>query len=174
MEFNYRIFNQDGGEVAQCGNGARCFARFVHAKGLTENRQIMVSTLGGTLELALDDSGQVTVDMGAPKFEPAKIPLIADQQQTTYSVELESGGAEFFAVSMGNPHAVLQVDDVDAAPVDDLGPELQTHAVFPQQANIGFMQVISRDQLSVACVRTRRRRNPGLRQRRLCCPGSRH
>ncbi len=146
-DFSYRIFNADGGEVEQCGNGARCFARFVHEQGLSTKTQIPVMTQGGRIVLNIEDDHQVTVDMGIPEFEPVKIPFVSRQLQTLYNVELEQQTVELGAVSMGNPHAVLQVDDVDCAPVATLGPQLEVHPAFPQRANIGFMQVVSPQQI---------------------------
>ena len=147
-DFRYRIFNSDGSEVEQCGNGARCFARFVVDQGLTEKTEIPVLTAGGRIVLNLREDGQVTVDMGAPQLVPADIPLAIDEQQVRYTHTLaEHGEVEFSAVSMGNPHAVLLVDDVDTAEVDAIGSEFQKDDVFPQQVNVGFMQVIDRQQV---------------------------
>ena len=142
-DFRYRIFNADGGEVEQCGNGARCFARFVREQGLTNKDQIPVMTSGGRIVLNIEADNQVTVDMGIPEFDPSKIPFISSQLQTLYNVKLEQQTVELTAVSMGNPHGVLLVEDVDTAPVETLGPQLEVHPVFPERANIGFMQVIS-------------------------------
>jgi diaminopimelate epimerase len=143
-DFRYRIFNADGGEVAQCGNGARCFARFVRAMGLTDKSEIRVDTDAGRLILRLLDDGTVTVDMGVPRHAPAEIPLRAEAEAPSYPVEIDGAAYEFGAVSMGNPHAVLRVDDVDAAPVPSLGPRLESHPLFPARANIGFLQIIDR------------------------------
>ncbi len=142
-EFRYRIFNADGGEVEQCGNGARCFARFVVDKGLTKSREIPVETAGGLIVLALEDNGQVTVNMGVPRLEPSSLPFTADAAAPVYSIETSAGILDIGAVSMGNPHAVLQVDDIEQAPVELLGPELESHPRFPQRVNVGFMQVLS-------------------------------
>lgn len=142
MDFRYRIFNADGGEVEQCGNGARCFARFVRHKRLTNKDRIRVETLGGPLELIMMPRGQVQVDMGAPVFAPELIPFSANSPASAYTLEVAGETVEFGAVSMGNPHAVIRVDSVDSAPVESLGPALQQHSSFPQQANIGFMEVI--------------------------------
>ena len=147
-DFRYRIFNADGGEVEQCGNGARCFARFVVDQGLTDKTEIPVLTAGGRIVLNLRDDGQVTVDMGAPHLVPADIPLAIDKQQIRYTHTLaEQGDVEFSAISMGNPHAVLLVDDVDTAPVEAIGAAFQHDDVFPQQVNVGFMQIIDRQQV---------------------------
>ncbi len=144
-DFKYRIFNQDGGEVAQCGNGARCFAFFVRAKHLTEKRRIVVDTLAGQLVLQVDERDLITVNMGVPRHAPEQVPLLAAQEAKCYELALESGVVGFGALSMGNPHAVLRVADVDHAPVAELGPVLERHAWFPERANIGFMQVVAPD-----------------------------
>jgi diaminopimelate epimerase len=143
-DFRYRIFNSDGGEVAQCGNGARCFARFVRAQGLTDKDDIRVDTDAGRLVLHLTADGAVTVDMGVPRHTPADIPLRADREALRYAVEVEGEAFEFGAVSMGNPHAVLKVNCVDSAPVKALGRRLESHPLFPARANIGFMQIVDR------------------------------
>jgi len=142
VDFRYRIFNSDGGEVEQCGNGARCFVRFVHDKGLTQKNPITVSTNTGIIELTEQEDGQVTVNMGIPRFEPKDIPFIAEQRADRYEVALPSQTVEIGAVSMGNPHAVLLVDDVRQAPVIQLGPLLESHNRFPRRVNVGFMQII--------------------------------
>lgn len=141
-DFRYRIFNADGSEVAQCGNGARCFARFVRDQGLSEKDEIQVDTDAGRLVLRHSDADQITVNMGVPRHAPAEIPLEAEEERYRYPIELEGRTWSFGAVSMGNPHAVLLVDDVDFAPVDTLGPRLESHAVFPERVNVGFMQVM--------------------------------
>lgn len=138
--FHYRIFNADGGEVAQCGNGARCFARFVREKKLCLDDEIRVDTLAGRLILRHRPDKQVTVDMGIPRFHPRDVPLLVDKESPYYTVALDGAIQYFGAVSLGNPHAVLQVENVDTAPVDTVGPYLESHRLFPQRANIGFMQ----------------------------------
>ncbi|TAN48381.1 MAG: diaminopimelate epimerase [Methylococcaceae bacterium] len=138
--FHYRIFNADGGEVAQCGNGARCFARFVREKNLCLDDEIRVDTRAGRLILRHRPDNQVTVDMGLPRFQPSEIPLSAEQESLWYTVTVDGTLHRFGAVSLGNPHAVLPVENIDAAPVDTLGPCLESHRLFPQRANIGFMQ----------------------------------
>jgi diaminopimelate epimerase len=143
-DFKYRIFNADGGEVSQCGNGARCFARFVRDKGLSEKDEVRVDTDAGQLLLKFDPDGQITVNMGIPRHQPAEIPLQADQEAGIYQVIADGVAYTFGAVSMGNPHAVLQVPDVDAAPVGGAGRLLESHPVFPARANIGFMQIVDR------------------------------
>ncbi|MBP8262419.1 diaminopimelate epimerase [Pseudomonas fluvialis] len=146
VDFRYRIFNADGSEVEQCGNGARCFARFVVDKRLTVKKQIRVETKGGIIELNLRPDGQVTVDMGAPRLVPEQIPFQADAEALSYTVEVDGERHELAAVSMGNPHAVLRVDNVDSAPVHSLGPKLEHHPRFPKRVNVGFLQVINRQQ----------------------------
>lgn len=143
VDFRYRIFNADGGEVEQCGNGARCFVRFVIEKGLTKKNEIKVETASGLITLTLRVDNQVTVNMGAPIFEPAKIPFNADGRQKTYSLQLDKETIAISAVSMGNPHAVLLVDNVDTANVTELGPQIESHKKFPQRVNAGFMQIIN-------------------------------
>ncbi len=144
VDFRYRIFNSDGSEVEQCGNGARCFARFVIDKRLTVKKQIRVETKSGVIELNLRPDGQVTVDMGPPRLVPAQIPFQADSEALSYAVEVAGQTVELAAVSMGNPHAVLRVDDLDNAPVHSLGPQLEHHPRFPQRVNVGFLQVQDR------------------------------
>ena len=144
VDFRYRIFNADGSEVEQCGNGARCFARFVIDKRLTVKKQIRVETKGGIIELNLRPDGQVTVDMGPPRLVPTDIPFEADAEALSYPVEVDGQTVELAAISMGNPHAVLRVDDVDSAPVRELGSKLEHHPRFPQRVNVGFLQVLDR------------------------------
>jgi diaminopimelate epimerase len=143
VDFRYRIFNADGGEVPQCGNGARCFARFVHDKGLTDKREIHVETASGIIVPRLEADGQVTVDMGSPRFEPAEIPFVAEARALTYVLDIGQP-VEISALSMGNPHAVLETCDVDSAPVAEWGPLIERHARFPQRVNVGFMQRVHR------------------------------
>ncbi|QVL51396.1 MAG: diaminopimelate epimerase [Thiocapsa sp.] len=146
-EFYYRIFNADGSEVEQCGNGARCFARFVRDRGLTEHDEIPVGTAAGPIRLYLEDAGQVRVDMGAPEFEPERIPFLADRQALTYDLDVAGEALVIGAVSMGNPHAVILVEDLDTAPVVRLGPLIEAHPRFPQRVNVGFLQILARDHL---------------------------
>ncbi|WP_133715998.1 diaminopimelate epimerase [Methylocaldum gracile] len=143
-DFRYRIFNADGGEVAQCGNGARCFAQFVHDHGMCDKSEIVVDTEAGQLCLLLRDNGLVTVNMGVPRHAPAEIPLDIPDEAVLYEVMVGGNPRPFGAVSMGNPHAVLKVGDVDRAPVETVGPLLENHPIFPQRANIGFVQIINR------------------------------
>lgn len=143
-DFHYRIFNSDGGEVEQCGNGARCFVRYVHDHGLSGKRELRVGTRGGVIVPRLEDDGRVTVDMGVPEFEPARIPFDAAARAPLYDLEVGGTRVAIGALSMGNPHAVQVVADVERAPVATLGPLIETHPRFPNRANAGFMQVIDR------------------------------
>ena len=143
-EFRYRIYNADGGEVGQCGNGARCFARFVRDQGLTQNREIAVETAGGMIRLILQDDGQVTVDMGVPDFEPAALPFEAEASAESYEIVVNGDKYAIGAVSVGNPHAVIQVDSVADAPVLTLGAALEKHPRFAEGVNVGFMEIIDR------------------------------
>ncbi len=143
-DFRYRIFNADGGEVEQCGNGARCFVRFVHEKGLTAKRAIRVETQCGLIEPRLEDDGLVTVDMGVPRFEPSHVPFVAESDALVQPLHVGTEMVEITALSMGNPHAVQVVANVDAAPVAAQGPLIENHPRFPQRVNAGFMQVVDR------------------------------
>jgi diaminopimelate epimerase len=149
VDFRYRIFNADGGEVEQCGNGARCFVRFVVEKGLTHKRDIKVETASGVITLMLQDDGQVTVNMGAPRFTPAQIPFEAKTQSTVYELPLKDETVTISAVSMGNPHAVMLVDNVHTAEVASLGPQIESHPQFPQRVNAGFMQVLNAHEINL-------------------------
>ena len=142
VDFRYRIFNSDGGEVEQCGNGARCFARFVRQEGLTTKQEIPVSTNTGKIILNVLDTDDVRVNMGEPRLQPDEVPFVAEQQSTSYILNIESGELEAGVVSIGNPHAVLVVDNVDTTPVNDIGSEIEIHPRFPNRVNVGFMQVI--------------------------------
>ena len=146
-DFRYRIFNADGSEVEQCGNGARCFVRFVHDHGLTQQREICVETASGLIFPKLENDGCVTVNMGVPRFEPADIPFIADARAPTYSLDVDGSIVLVSAVSMGNPHAVQLVDDVDNAPVTQVGALIENHPRFPNRVNAGFMQIINRNHI---------------------------
>ena len=143
-DFQYRIFNADGGEVEQCGNGARCFVRFVHDRGLTAKRVIRVVTLGGVIEPRLEADGQVTVNMGVPQFEPARIPFDAPAAAPLYDLVVAEKTIKINVLSMGNPHAVQLVADVDTAPVTTQGPLIEVHPRFPQRVNAGYLQVLDR------------------------------
>jgi len=148
-DFRYRIFNADGGEVQQCGNGARCFVRFVHEQELTPKREIRVETAAGVIVPRLEDDGQVTVDMGPPRFMPADIPFAAPAQALTYTIDVDGEPVEISALSMGNPHAVRVVCDTDTAPVQELGSKIENHAGFPERVNVGFMQVLHRREIKL-------------------------
>ena len=143
--FKYRIYNADGGEVAQCGNGARCFARFVREQGLTDLELIPVETNTGLLQLEAIDEIRYRVNMGVPSFEPDSIPLRVEARQDLYITDFEGTEISFSALSIGNPHMVIPVVDVDTAAVETLGPYFETHMMFPERANIGFMQVLDRN-----------------------------
>jgi len=143
-DFRYRIFNGDGGEVQQCGNGARCFVRFVSEQGLTAKREIRVETAAGVIVPRLEDDGQVTVDMGPPRFNPVEIPFVAAEQALVYVIDVEGEPIEISVLSMGNPHAVRVVCNVDSAPVVELGARIEHHPSFPERVNVGFMQVLHR------------------------------
>ena len=145
--FHYRIFNADGSEVEQCGNGARCFARFVRDQGLCDQTEIPVGTAAGAIRLFIEPDGQVRVDMGVPILDPARIPFLADAQAPTYDLAVDGETLTIGAVSMGNPHAVLLVEDADGAPVARLGPRIESHPRFPRRVNVGFMQVLAPDQV---------------------------
>ena len=142
VDFRYRIFNADGGEVEQCGNGARCFVRFVHDKALTDKTEIRVQTASGIIAPKLEGNGLVTVNMGVPQFTPRDIPFMADQAALTYVLELAGAAINIAALSMGNPHAVQLVENVDTAPVAEQGPMIESHPRFPQRVNAGFMQIV--------------------------------
>ncbi len=143
-DFYYRIFNSDGGEVEQCGNGARCFVRYVHERGLTKKTVIRVGTLGGVIEPRLEADGQVTVNMGTPEFEPARVPFNAPARASLYDLLVNKKVIKINSLSMGNPHAVQVVPDVATAPVATEGPLIESHADFPQRVNAGYMQVLDR------------------------------
>ncbi|MGM0433342.1 MAG: diaminopimelate epimerase [Pseudomonadota bacterium] len=147
VDFRYRIFNADGSEVEQCGNGARCFARFVRDQQLTRQHRIRVQTATGIMTLEVTRKGQVRVDMGVPELAPAAIPFAADEPAVTYPITVDGEELSISTVSMGNPHGVLVVEDVDTAPVDRLGPLIEAHPRFPARANAGFMQVVAPDRI---------------------------
>ena len=189
VEFDYRIYNADGGEVEHCGNGARCFARFVHERGLTTSRRIRVHTANGTIELRLLDDGRVSVAMGVPRFAPELVPFdvglaLSGARAPRHAIEVGGQRVEIGALSIGNPHSVLVVDDVDTAPVATLGPAIEHHPAFPRRVNAGFLQVESptRARLRVhergvgetrACGR-RRVRGARVRRGRRTAGASRH
>ena len=144
-DFRYRIYNADGGEVGQCGNGARCFMQFVHEHGLTRKDILEVETSGGPLQLRREADGLVSVDMGVPRLEVADIPFIAPARDTIYLIDVNNISMEISALSMGNPHAVLLVDAIEQAPVAELGPLLEGHVRFPERVNVGFMEIVDAD-----------------------------
>jgi diaminopimelate epimerase len=143
-DFRYRIFNADGGEVEQCGNGARCFVKFVRLRGLTDKRQIRVETKAGVIEPRLEDDGEVTVNMGGPVFALADVPFTASKPGLVQEIQVDGRAVEVAVLSMGNPHAVQVVKDVDAAPVTTQGPLIERHPQFPNRVNAGYMQVLDR------------------------------
>lgn len=148
-DFYYRIYNADGNEVQHCGNGARCFLKYVRDHGLTTKSELRVETLAGVIVPKLEADGQVTVDMGAPEFAPEKIPFAADRQAPTYRLEVDGRPVEISALSMGNPHAVQLVDDVDLAPVQTQGPLIERHPCFPERVNAGYMEVVDRHHIKL-------------------------
>jgi len=148
-DFRYRIYNADGGEVGQCGNGARCFMQFVHDQGLSDKPELQVETAGGPLHLIREEDGQITVNMGIPRLRPGEIPFDAPAFATRYPLQVADQELEIAAVSMGNPHAVLRVDDIDSAPLAELGPAIESHPRFPQRVNAGFMQIVDRHTIRV-------------------------
>ncbi|CBL44386.1 Diaminopimelate epimerase [gamma proteobacterium HdN1] len=148
VDFNYRIFNADGGEVEQCGNGARCFARFVHEKGLTQKNPVRVSTKAGIIQLNLQGDF-VQVDMGVPKTSPKEIPFSAATDEIFHFLKVGDQTLTISVVNMGNPHAVLQVSNVETAPVAQIGPMIESHPSFPARVNVGFMEVVSRNHIKL-------------------------
>ena len=148
-DFRYRIYNADGGEVEQCGNGARCFMRFVNEQGLSDKSELTVETAGGPLRLIREDDGQVTVNMGIPRLQPDEIPFQAAAFAALYPLQAADRMLEIAAVSMGNPHAVLLVDDIASASLAVLGPVIESHPRFPNRVNAGFMQIIDRHSIRV-------------------------
>ena len=149
VDFNYQIYNANGEEVEQCGNGARCIGRFLVHNGLTKKRSINIKTISGVYNINLRDDDFVTVNMGKPIFAPEKIPFIASSPASSYILEVEGQEYEIGAVSMGNPHAVLRVEDITQAPVLTLGPKIETHSMFPNKANVSFMQVIDKQHIAL-------------------------
>ena len=149
VDFRYRVFNADGEEVEQCGNGARCFVRFVLDKRFTRKTEIRVETAGGTIVPRLEADHRVTVNMGVPRFEPEEIPFEARKRALTYLLPLNNRRVEISTVSMGNPHAVQVVKNVDKAPVTTQGPLIEKHARFPERVNAGYMQVVNRGRIKL-------------------------
>jgi diaminopimelate epimerase len=146
-DFRYRIFNADGSEVEQCGNGARCFVRFVHDQKLTSKREIVVETKSGLISPSLNDDGRVTVNMGAPIFDPSQIPFVSDSHEVIQPLQLANETVQITAISMGNPHAVQVVADIDSAPVAAQGPLIERHPRFPKRVNAGYMQIVDREHI---------------------------
>ena len=146
-DFSIRIFNTDGSEAEQCGNGARCFAKFLHDEGLTDQTRLVVDTGSRLIQLEIEDDWQVVVDMGAPGFEPGALPFDAQDEANVYQLDVAGETVEISAISLGNPHAVLLVDDVDTAPVERLGPAIERHSRFPQRTNVGFACPITRSKM---------------------------
>lgn len=143
-DFRYRIFNADGSEVEQCGNGARCFVRYVYDHFLTQRDEIRIETLSGIISPKLEDNGNVTVNMGRPIFKPEDIPFLAKEAAKTYPIEINDNLVTISVLSMGNPHAVRIVEDVEAAPVDTEGALIESHRLFPRRVNVGYMQIVDR------------------------------
>lgn len=148
-DFFYRIINADGSEVGQCGNGARCLARFLQEKGLTDKNDIVVETVAGTMTLNINADRSVTVNMGVPCFQPADVPFVAATREPMYDLQLDDGRARVAVLSLGNPHAVQRVADVDRAPVREQGPAIERHSRFPERVNAGYFQVSARDRIRV-------------------------
>jgi len=147
IDFNYRIFNCDGTEVEQCGNGARCMGRYIADQRLSGKKSVLLKSKNRIMKIQLKSGNLVSVDMGAPTFEPKDIPFIADSAKTTHSVDLNGQCFEIATVSMGNPHAVIRVDDINTAAVEQLGPQLQAHRQFPESVNVGFMEIVNRQHI---------------------------
>ena len=150
VDFNFRIFNADGGEVAQCGNGIRCMARFIREQGLSQGREFRLSTLADVLQLKMEEDDKISVHMGIPRFDPVDVPFVADSSTNFYQVNVDNQLVELSVVNIGNPHAIIPVEHIDAGQVDTLGAPLSTHERFPQGTNVGFMQVINPPQYSPA------------------------
>ncbi len=148
-DFRYRIFNSDGSEVEQCGNGARCFVRYVYDQGMTQKKEIRVETLGGIIVPKLETNGEVTVNMGVPKFEPQEIPFVAEKRMLTYLLDIGEKQIEFSILSMGNPHAVQIVEDINQSPILVEGTLIENHPRFPQHVNAGYMQVVNRKHINL-------------------------
>ena len=149
VDFRYRIFNADGSEVQQCGNGARCFARFVYDKGLTTKKEITVETASGIIVLYVEEGGWIRVNMGPPNFVPSSLPLTVPTEQAVYELAVEGEHFEVGAVSMGNPHAVLRVSDVNLAPVEKVGACLESHIAFPERVNVGFAERVDESHIKL-------------------------
>ncbi|MEK9624174.1 MAG: diaminopimelate epimerase [Halieaceae bacterium] len=148
-DFRYHVFNADGSRAGQCGNGARCVGRFLREKRLTRQRELLLQTDDDSLALSLTEDGRVFAGLGAPRFAPAEVPFQADETQDQYTLDVQGQSLSIGALSMGNPHAILMVDDCNAAPVSTLGPLLEAHTRFPERVNVGFMQVQSRGEVKL-------------------------
>ena len=148
-DFRYHVFNADGSRAGQCGNGARCVGRFLREKRLTRQREILLQTDDDSLALSLTEDGRVFAGLSAPRFAPTEVPFQADETQDQYTLDVQGQSLSIGALSMGNPHAILMVDDCDAAPVSTLGPLLEAHTRFPERVNVGFMQVQSRGEVKL-------------------------
>ena len=148
-DFRYRIFNSDGSEVEQCGNGARCLVRYVYDKGMTQKKEISVETLGGIIFPKLEINGEVTVNMGIPEFEPKEIPFVADKRMLTYLLDINEKQIEFSILSMGNPHAVQIVEDINHLPILAEGSLIESHPRFPKNVNAGYMQIVNREHINL-------------------------
>jgi diaminopimelate epimerase len=140
----YRIFNSDGSEVEQCGNGARCIAALLYARAPELGRNLVMGSPGGSVRAEVRDDGMVSVDMGVPNFAPRSLPMLAEAEAPAYSLDVDGAAVEIGAVSMGNPHAVLRVPDIKAAPIEQFGPSIERHPRFPKRTNVGFMEVVGR------------------------------
>jgi len=149
IDFNYRIFNCDGAEVEQCGNGARCLGRYIADQRLSGKKSVLVKTKNCVMEVQIGSHNLISVNMGAPVLEPADIPFVAEQQDRLYEIDIDNQPYSISAVSMGNPHAVIQVDDIETAPVEALGSQLQTHQKFPESVNVGFMEIVNRQHIKL-------------------------
>jgi diaminopimelate epimerase len=149
IDFNYRIFNCDGSEVEQCGNGARCMGRYIADQQLCGKKTVLLQTKNRVMEVTTKSKNLVTANMGEPTFSPEAIPFVAQQQQKTYSIEIDNQTYEISALSVGNPHAVIQVDDINNAAVNEIGPLIQAHSHFPESVNVGFMQIIDRHNIKL-------------------------
>ncbi|CZG72291.1 diaminopimelate epimerase [Legionella pneumophila serogroup 1] len=150
IDFNYRVFNADGQEVGQCGNGARCIALFARYYGLTAKNKLTVATKTTLMDLIINEDNSVSVNMGVPRLAPGEIPLLADHQSPEYSLELNNGNTvNLHAISVGNPHAVLLVENIDTAPVNSLGQQISFHPHFPEQVNVGFMQIVNHEKINL-------------------------
>ena len=149
VDFRYRIYNQDGTEVEQCGNGARCFGKFVRDRKLSARNPVRVQTLGGNISIYSNTDRTHSVDMGVPVFEPSEIPLTASRQSDEYTIDVDGTNVNLSSVSLGNPHAVIRVDNIDQAPLETLGAKIENHSSFPNRVNVGFMEVVDRDEIKL-------------------------